>query len=73
MRSTLMIHFDRVRSLSVESVKDMKIVKDHRDMLDAIKRHDKEAARALVDKHLGRYQVDQDIIRKQYPTYFIQN
>lgn len=73
MRSTLMIHFDRVRSLSVETVKDMKIVKDHRDMLDAIKRHDKEAARALVDKHLGRYQVDQDIIRKQYPTYFIQN
>lgn len=71
MRSTLMIHFDRVRSLAVETVKDMKIVKDHREMLEAIKRNDKEAAVALVDKHLGRYQFDQDIIRAQYPEYFI--
>jgi len=71
MRSTLMIHFDRVRSLAVETVKDMKIVKDHREMLEAIKSHDKEAAVALVDKHLGRYQFDQDIIRAQYPEYFI--
>ena len=71
MRSTLMIHFDRVRSLAVETVKDMKIVKDHREMLEAIKKNDKEAAVALVDKHLGRYQFDQDIIRAQYPEYFI--
>ena len=71
MRSTLMIHFDRVRSLSVETVKDMKIVKDHREMLEAIKRHDKVAAVELVDKHLGRYKFDQDIIRAQYPEYFI--
>ena len=73
MRSTLMIHFDRVRSLSVETVKDMKIVKDHREMLEAIKNHDKEAAIALVDKHMGRYQIDQDIIRAQHPEYFIQS
>lgn len=73
MRSTLMIHFDRVRSLSVETAKDMKIVKDHREMLEAIKNHDKAAAVALVDKHMGRYQFDQDIIRAQYPEYFVQN
>lgn len=71
MRSTLMIHFDRVRSLSVETVKDMKIVKDHREMLEAIKSHDVATAVQLVDKHMNRYQVDQDIIRAQYPEYFI--
>lgn len=71
MRSTLMIHFDRVRSLSVEAVKDMKIVQDHKDMLNAIKNHDVEAAVALVDKHMTRYQVDQDVIKAQYPEYFI--
>ena len=32
----MMLHFDRVRTLSVEAVKDMKVVKDHREMLEAI-------------------------------------
>jgi len=70
MRSTMMIHFDRVRSLSVETVKDMKIVKDHREMLEAIKSHDKEAAVALVDKHMNRYKVDQQLMKREYPEYF---
>lgn len=70
MRSTLMIHFDRVRSLSVETVKDMKIVKDHREMLDAIKNHDKQRAVELVDKHMNRYQLDQQLMKKEYPEYF---
>lgn len=70
MRSTMMIHFDRVRTLSVETVKDMKIVNDHRGMLEAIKNKDKELAVALVDKHLNRYRVDEDRIREEYPTYF---
>lgn len=70
MRSTMMIHFNRVRSLSVETVKDMKIVKDHREMLEAIKMKDKEWAASLVDKHMGRYQLDQEMIMKQYSEYF---
>lgn len=70
MRSTMMIHFDRVRTLSVETVKDMKIVSDHRGMLEAIKAHDKTKAVELVNKHLSRYQVDEDVIRDQFPEYF---
>lgn len=71
MRSTLMIHFDRVRSLSVETVKDLKIVADHRGMLEAIKNHDKELAVKMVDKHMNRYELDQQLIKEQYPEYFI--
>ncbi len=70
MRSTIMIHFDRVRTLSVETVKDMKIVSDHRLMLEAIKANDKEKAVELVNKHLSRYQVDENTIREQFPEYF---
>ena len=71
MRSTMMIHFDRVRTLSVAAVKDMKIVSDHRGMLEAIKTKDREEAVRLVDKHLSRYQVDEAMIEEQYPEYFI--
>lgn len=70
MRSTIMIHFDRVRTLSVETVKDMKIVADHRGMFSAIASHDKEKALELVDKHLSRYMVDEEQIKKEFSQYF---
>lgn len=70
MRSTMMLHFDRVRTLSVETVKDMKIVSDHRGMLEAIKAKDKAKAVELVNKHLSRYQVDENVIKEQVPEYF---
>lgn len=70
MRSTMMLHFDRVRTLSVEAVKDMKVVKDHREMLEAIKSGDVEMADALVEKHLNRYQIDESVIRENFPEYF---
>lgn len=70
MRSNIMLHFDRVRSLSMKAVKDTKIVSDHRQMLEAIKSRDTETARQLVDKHLDRYNIDEAEIRAQYPQYF---
>lgn len=70
MRSTIMIHFDRVRALSMETVKDMKIVNDHREMLEAIKAGDKLRAVELVEKHLGRYTVDEHAIREKSKEYF---
>lgn len=70
MRDAMMIHFDRVRTLSVEAVKDLKIVSDHKGMLDAIKAHDTETALMLVDKHLGRYKFDEARIREEFPEYF---
>lgn len=70
MRSTMMMHFDRVRTLSVESVKDMKIVSDHRAMFEAIRDKDKDKAVELVNKHLSRYQVDENVIKEQFPEYF---
>ena len=70
IHSTLMIHFDRVRNLSVATVKDFKVVGDHRNMLEAIKARDKKTAVELVDKHLSRYQIDEKEIRSKKPEYF---
>lgn len=39
------IHFDRVRSLSLRAVKEIKIVEDHRTIVDAIARNDAGEAR----------------------------
>ena len=70
IHSTLMIHFDRVRNLSVETVKDFKVVGDHRNMLEALKAGNKKTAAELVNKHLNRYQIDEKEIRNQRPEYF---
>ena len=70
IHSTMMIHFDRVRNLSVATVKDFKVVGDHRNMLEAIKAKDKKLAVELVNKHLNRYQIDEKEIRSQRPEYF---
>ncbi len=70
MRKTMMIHFDRVRTLSMMTVKDTKIVGDHRMMFEAIKKKDKEEAVRIVEKHLKRYKFDQDALFAAHPEYF---
>ena len=70
IHSTLMIHFDRVRNLSVEAAKDFKVVGDHRAMLEAIRARDKKTAAELVEKHLNRYPIDEKDIRSKWPEYF---
>ena len=64
------IHFDRVRRMSLESVNDLKIVEDHAAILNAIRSKDSDQALALMKRHLSRYKVDADSIRKKYPQYF---
>lgn len=64
------IHFDRVRTMALSSVKNTKIVQDHRDLVDAIGRGDAAAARELMEKHLNRYDIDAATIRTAYPQYF---
>ena len=70
IHSTLMIHFDRVRNLSVVTVKNNGIVGEHRAMIEAIKAKDKKAASELVAKHLNHYQVDEIEIRSRRPEFF---
>lgn len=64
------IHFDRVRTMALSSVKNTKIVQDHVDLVNAISRKDGKAARQLMEKHLNRYDIDAAALRTVYPQYF---
>ena len=70
LMQSLMIHFDRVRNMSIGTVRDLKIVKDHEAILDAIRKRDAEAAKKLLAAHLTRYRVDASAIQEKYPEYF---
>lgn len=65
------VHFDRVRRLSYDTVKDMKIINDHKLLITAVKNQDKELVKKVITKHLLRYKVDAAFIKKEYPNYII--
>ncbi len=69
MVSLMSMHFDRVRSLSLYAVKDHKIIEDHKNILNAVKKKDKEAACAAFMKHMSRFDLDWDIIAEKYSEY----
>lgn len=65
------IHFDRVRMMSLEVVKDTKIVQDHQAILEALVKRDAADAKAMMERHLSRYQFDEQALRARYPDFFI--
>jgi GntR family transcriptional regulator, rspAB operon transcriptional repressor len=72
LMDSMMIHFDRVRMLRLHTDKEVQeLLDDHKDILSAISRRDKEEASELMTKHLSRYKVDEEFIRKDHPDYFI--
>lgn len=65
------VHFDRVRSLAVNVVKEQSWLGDHKKLIEAIENRDPEEARRRMQHHLNRYQVDEEAMRNQYPQYFL--
>jgi len=63
------IHFDRVRNLALNVVKDIKIIEDHQQICEAVAVRDAEKAKAIMTQHLGRVRVDEEAIRSAYPQY----
>lgn len=71
LMSIMMVHFDRVRIMTLSNLEEAKyIVEDHRKLLKFVQNKDKESAEHLIQKHLTRYKIDEDLIRNKYPTYF---
>ena len=54
---SISIHFDRVRSMALATVKNQKIVEDHEGLIRCIERGQAQQARALMEKHLNRYKI----------------
>jgi len=38
--------------------------------VEAIRNKDKELAKEIITKHLSRYKVDEEELKRQYPKYF---
>ena len=67
---SMTLHFDRIRSLSMATVKDNKVVSDHESILRAVRNKDKDEAVAQITRHLNRYKMDELAIRERYSAYF---
>ncbi|MDD3903445.1 MAG: GntR family transcriptional regulator [Sphaerochaeta sp.] len=70
MMDGMTVHFDRVRSMSLNTIKDIKIVNDHKALIAAISERNSQEAVSLMEKHLSRYKIDEQAIREKYPQYF---
>ena len=65
------VHFDRVRSMALSTALNERNVADHRAIVQAVLSGNAEGAHRLMEEHLGRYRVDEQALREQYPaTYF---
>lgn len=70
MMKGMMVHFDRVRNMALGTLKDRSLVEDHEKILDAVRKKDSDSAKRLMEKHLKRYRVDEEEVRRRYPGYF---
>lgn len=71
LTETMQIHFDRVRRMKLENVKESKeLLQDHEELLEAIKEKKVEQALSLIELHLSRYQIDKQKIQEKYGSYF---
>lgn len=70
LMDSITIHFDRIRSMSLTVVKDLKTISDHKEIVEAIALKDPDTAKKLMKKHLSRYKFDEEALRREYPGYF---
>ena len=70
MVKLMSIQNDRIRELHLHSFNPERIIREHHEILDAIKRKDSAAAKEAIDKHLTRHYTQEDEIKKKYPQYF---
>ena len=70
LMQNLQVHFDRVRNLSLTTITDDAIIREHEAIFESIKNRDADTARAQLAAHLARYRFDADIIQTTHPNYF---
>ncbi|MDR1535733.1 MAG: GntR family transcriptional regulator [Planctomycetota bacterium] len=66
MMRKLSVHADRVRQLSLATLKDLGVVEDHLEILAALKARDKDRAQAVMIRHLTRYKTEKTFIEQRH-------
>lgn len=67
---TMMIYFDRVRTLRMKQENNQYVADDHRKILEAIREGNAEKGIAAMVEHLTRHKVDKAALEKEHPDYF---
>ena len=70
MIHNLAVHFDRIRNIALNGIRELDIVGDHRKILEAMRSRDEKQAVDIMQLHLSRAKVDLVSIREKYPHYF---
>lgn len=66
----IMVHFDRVRILNFQEMDMGRTVDDHKNILSAILKKDREKAVSEVEQHLSRILLDKSYLLDRHPEYF---
>ena len=71
--SAQMVHFDRLRNLAFQTLKDQKklqTINDHENILYALEKRDAELAEMVMTRHLTRHQFEREELYDYHPDYF---
>ncbi len=68
--TNFMIHFDRLRNLSLSVQDNDQLIADHREMVDCLRRRDEPGVEQVVERHLHRYKIDEKAVRQICPAFF---
>ncbi|WP_434802831.1 FCD domain-containing protein [Mannheimia cairinae] len=66
----LNIHFDRARTFIFKHKPSMKTVEEHKEILTAIRKKNKNKAKECIERHLHQYILDKEQFEKEYSYYF---
>ncbi|MCD8146706.1 MAG: GntR family transcriptional regulator [Clostridiales bacterium] len=70
MSSSFMIHFDRLRNLSLSAQDNRQLMADHREMVDCLLLRDESGVDRVLERHLNRCKIDGEAIRCMHPAFF---
>ncbi len=68
---TVMPHFDRQRKLSYHIAISDRVINEHLAICKALESRDPKAAGKAMVQHISTALVDQGVLRKKFPEYFI--
>ncbi|WP_099204625.1 GntR family transcriptional regulator [Scatolibacter rhodanostii] len=71
--SSILVHFDRVRAMSLAFGQTERTFEEHGLILEAILKKNIAAAETLMHEHINRYQIFKDKICSRYPSFIKEN
>ncbi len=68
--SDIMVHFDRIRTMTVNAQPHQSLVQEHEEWVNVIQEKDSKTAAALIASHLDKYRENMGATLHQYSSFF---